>query len=228
MEKTSYNAFDLLFLAILLVSGIFALRRGLVREVLALGSWILAALFAFALFSTVRPLLDEYIKNKMLADAATGVGLFCVAIIILVPLGDFVSSLVRSPKLSAIDRSLGFVFGLIRGFIIMSLVYLSLTFVFPEEPEGKVHQPPWLEKSKTKPVLAYGVDLLKSLVPEGADEKLAEALKKKQKAEKEAAEDAAEHLDELSTPVPEVSGFKGEDSSYDDKERERMDEIFDE
>jgi len=225
-NASSYNAFDLLALGVLLISGIFALRRGLVREVLSLGTWILAAMFALALYPTALPLAQKYIKNEMLAQAVAGVALFCIAIIILVPLGDYISGLVKSPKLSAIDRSLGFVFGLIRGFVIMCIVFLGLTLVLPEEEKD---QPDWFQRAKTKPVLVYGVDLLKSLVPEKADEKMAEALKKKGEEAKKAAKKAAddEKLEEMSTPVPAVEGYKGEDSSYDNNAREKMNDLFD-
>ncbi len=223
MENASFNIFDLLVAVILIASGVFAFRRGLIREILSLGTWVLAAVFTFSLYPMARPFFNEHIKNAMLADAATALGLFCLAIVTLVPLGDYLTGLVKSPTLSSIDRSLGFVFGVIRGFVIMCLLYLATTFVWPEGHDG---QPSWLAEARTKPALAYGVDLIKSLTPEGVEDEAAEQLERSREAAEEAAEDAR-RLEDISTPVPVYRGNKGETPSYGDETRDTMDTLMD-
>ena len=223
MENSQFNAFDLTLAAVLVSSGIFAFRRGLVREVMALGTWVLASIFSFSFYPLAKPLVEAQIKNPMLADAATAIGLFCVAIIVLVPLGDYLSGLVKTPTLSSIDRSLGFVFGLLRGFIIMCLLYLAMTFAWPEDQDT---QPVWLAKAKTKPALAYGVDILKSIVPETVTEDTKDMLEENRDAAAKAVEDA-KRLDEISTPVPTYSKTKEKASSYGDESRDKMNNLID-
>ncbi len=222
MDNPSFNMFDVFVVLVLVSSGVFAFRRGLVREVMSLGSWVLASLFAFGFYPMAQPFFREHIRNEMLADASTALGLFALAIVILVPLGDYLSGLVKTPTLSSIDRSLGFVFGLIRGFVIMCLIYLGTTFIWPEAGDA---QPRWLEGARTKTTLAYGVDLLKSLVPEDPQAALDEQLKKSRKAAEEAVENA-QRLEDISTAVPVYKGNKAEaPSTYDDKAREKMDDL---
>lgn len=222
MENAHFNVFDLIGALVLVASGIFAFRRGLVREVMALGTWVLASLFAFSFYPIARPILEEHIKNQMLADAATSVGLFCIAIIILVPLGDYLTGLVKTPTLSSIDRSLGFVFGLVRGFIIMCLLYLGTTFVWPADQDT---QPKWLAESKTKPALAYGVDLLKSVVPDTVEG--AEATLKKSKEKAAETVDDVKRLEDISTPVPTYTKKNIPTSSYGTDSRSNMDNLID-
>ena len=219
---THFNIFDAIGALVLISSGIFAFRRGLVREVMALGTWVLASVFAFSLYPAARPFLEEQIKNQMLADAATAVGLFCVAIIVLVPLGDYLSGLVKTPTLSSIDRSLGFVFGLIRGFIVMCLLYLVTTFIWPEDAES---QPKWLAEAKTTPALAYGVDLLKSVVPETTE--TADDVLQKSREQAERAIDDAKRLEDISTPVPAYTNKNIPSSSYGNDSRSNMDNLID-
>lgn len=223
MENAQFNVFDLLVAAVLVASGVFAFRRGLIKEILALGTWVLAAVFTFSFYPMARPFFNEHIKNAMLADAATAVGLFCLAIVTLVPLGDYLTGLVKSPTLSSIDRSLGFVFGIVRGFVIMCLLYLATTFIWPE---GTDMQPSWLAGARTKPALAYGVDMIKSLVPENAEEEAAKQLERSREAAREAVEDAR-RLEDISTPVPVYKGNKGETPSYGDDTRGSMDNLID-
>lgn len=223
MENSSFNAFDLTLAGVLVLSGIFAFRRGLVREVMALGTWVLASIFAFSFYPVARPFLEAHIKNQMLADACTAIGLFCLAIITLVPLGDYLTSLIKTPTLTSIDRSLGFVFGVVRGFIVMCLMYLGLTYVYSDDVEA---QPKWLSTAKTQSVLAYGVDLLKSVMPEDAAEKTADTLEKSREAAQEAAEEA-KRLEEISTPVPVYTKKDEKASSYGNDSREKMNNLID-
>jgi len=223
MDNAHFNIFDLLVAAVLVASGIFAFRRGLVREIMALGTWVLASVFAFSFYPLARPFLHEHIKNEMLADAATAIGLFCIAIVLLVPLGDYLTGLVKSPTLSSIDRSLGFVFGIVRGFVIMCLLFLGTTFIWPADGDA---QPAWLEQARTKPALAYGVEVIKSLVPEDPESAAAQQLEKSREAAEEAVENA-KRLDDISTPVPVYHGNRGTTPSYGDDTRDKMDDLMD-
>lgn len=223
MENAHFNGFDAFVALILISSGIFAFRRGLVREVMALGTWVLASVFAFSFYPMAQPILRGHIKNEMLADAATAVGLFCIAIITLVPLGDYLSGLVKTPTLSSIDRSLGFVFGLIRGFVILCLLYMGTTFVWPEDQDA---QPVWLAQARTKPALAYGVDMLRSVVPDSPED-AAEANARKSREAAQEAVDSAKRLEDISTPVPTYSVKEKNPSSYKDEARDKMNNLFD-
>jgi uncharacterized membrane protein required for colicin V production len=75
--------------------------------------------------------MSHYIKNEMGADAAAALALFCASLIVLIPVGHLVSSLIKGDTLTAIDRSLGFVFGLIRGALVVSLLYLGASWIWP-------------------------------------------------------------------------------------------------
>ncbi|MGE4351823.1 MAG: CvpA family protein [Bdellovibrionales bacterium] len=223
MENSQFNAFDAIGALVLIASGIFAFRRGLVREIMALGTWVLSSIFAFTFYPLAKPFLEEHIQNQMLADACTAIGLFSLAIVLLVPLGDYLTSLVKTPTLSSIDRSLGFVFGLIRGFIIMCLIYLGTTFIWSaDQPED---QPQWLAQAKTQSALAYGVDLLKSIVPDSVEDASEIAQKHKEKAQ-EAADDL-QRLEDMSTPVPTYTNKNIPTSSYGEETRDTMDTLID-
>ncbi|MDD3182525.1 MAG: CvpA family protein [Alphaproteobacteria bacterium] len=222
METTHFNVFDLIGALVLVSSGVFAFRRGLVREIMALGTWVLASLFAFSFYPLARPFLEQQIKNQMLADAATAVGLFCIAIIVLVPLGDYLTGLVKTPTLSSIDRSLGFVFGLLRGFIIMCLLYLGTTFIWPADQNA---QPKWLSEAKTQSALAYGVNLLKSIVPETTEG--TEEMLNKSREEAQQSVDDVKRLEDISTPVPTYTKKNVPVSSYGTDSRSNMDNLVD-
>jgi membrane protein required for colicin V production len=86
--------------------------------------------------------------------------------------------------------------------------------------------PDWLNEAKTKPLLSYGAELIKSFVPKEELEEKEERLRKARDAAEKATE-AARRLDEISTPVPMIDRDKKDRSpSYGDKSRENMDNLI--
>jgi membrane protein required for colicin V production len=150
---------DLVVIGVLLLSGILAFARGFVHEVLSLGAWIGAALAAILGLPYVRPLAREFISLPLLADVAGGGVLFLVALLVLSLLTRAISRRVQDSALNAVDRSLGFLFGLARGALLVCLAYIPLNWLMtPGE------QPAWLVEARSRPLIARGADMLQSLV----------------------------------------------------------------
>jgi membrane protein required for colicin V production len=221
MEHSGFNMFDLGVAALLLLSGIFAFRRGFVKEIFSLGTWIGASIIAATYYPVLKPwVMQHHIKNDLAASAIAALGLFGLSLLALIPTGNVLAGLIKGPTMTSIDRSLGFVFGLLRGLLVLCLVYLCLTFIWPKAEE----QPTWLAEARTKPLLADGADMLKNFVPKDEREEAAEELEKSRKKATKAIEDA-ERLDEISTPVPSAGKKDGKTPSYDEKLRGVMDDL---
>lgn len=224
MDPSTLNTVDLVVISVIALSGIFAFKRGLVREVFSLGSWIAAAYIAARYYQDIQPWMKEhYLKKDLAAQAASAVALFCGTLIVLIPIGNYLVGIIKGPTMTTLDRSLGFVFGLLRGALVLSLVYLCFLWAWPNKEE----QPKWLSEAKTKPVLVYSAEVVKSFIPKDDQEKAAEEVLKSREAAEKAVEDA-EHLDIISTPVPKADRDAEEGSPvYDNTNSERMDEIID-
>jgi membrane protein required for colicin V production len=171
-QHSGFNAVDLAVVATILISGALALWRGLVRELLSLAAWTGAAFAAVYFYPTLRPWMHEHIKNDFGADVASGFAVFCIALLILLPLAYFVSGLVRGKALTAIDRSLGFLFGIARGALIVSLLFFVTLWVWPE----KEKEPALLAQAKTRPLLASGADVMKDFLPQEEMKKMTERM----------------------------------------------------
>lgn len=198
MGHSGFNTFDLLAIGFLLAAGIHAFRRGFVKEVFMLGTWTLATLIAANYYPALTPwVMSHNIKNHLAAEAIAAIAIFGLTLLALIPTGNFLAGLIKGPTLTSIDRSLGFVFGLLKGLLILCLLFLVMSFIWPKEEE----QPAWLAQARIKPLLADGADMLKSFVPEGEREHAEAELQKSRDAATKAVDDA-QHLEELSTPVP--------------------------
>lgn len=132
---------DGIAIAIIALSGLLALARGFVREVLGIGAWIGAGLAAFAFYPDVEPQLAGVVHQpKLILPLSIGL-VFIVVLIVLSIISTWLGSKVRDSALSGIDRTLGLAFGLVRGAVIVCLAYIGLSiFLQPSEwPPGIVH-----------------------------------------------------------------------------------------
>lgn len=127
------NVVDLAVLAILGISALLGLSRGLVRELLGLGSWILAGLASYRFAPALIPAAQEALGNPDLADPLAYVGVFVVVLIALSLLSNLVGRLVRFSVLGGLDRTLGLVFGLVRGAAVLVAAYIPLALMLPPE-----------------------------------------------------------------------------------------------
>lgn len=207
-----FNNFDYIVLSIIVVSGLLALLRGFVRELFSLVAWVGAYFIGTKFYGPAVPLVQDYIKSDRVAEWAAIAIVFTVVLILLSIAGYFVSGFIKGKALTIIDRSLGFLYGLLRGALIVSLVYLGAVMILwpdmdeavsktrTEENEKRNEPPDFLLKARTRPLLSYGARTLMLLVPkEMIDKELKNVEAQKlelQEAVRQRALDAAEAAEE--------------------------------
>jgi len=220
METESvFNNLDYIVLTVILLSALLALLRGFVRELFSLVAWVGAYFASLKLYTLAIPLSKHYIKNTQVAEWGAMAIVFVISLIILSVIGYFVCRLIKGKTLTAIDRVLGFFYGLARGVLVVSLVYLGAVMIlWPDIDASSVEKamdtdrnepPEFLLKAKTRPLLAWGGKALMTFVPQ---EMLDEGIKsvESQKDElkrviREETDNARESLD-LSTDDDDVKG----------------------
>jgi membrane protein required for colicin V production len=155
-----HTAADIAVIAVILISAVLAFIRGLTREAISLGTWLLAVYLAFTQYAHVAPYLADKISNESIRSLCAGVIIFVGVLLILLPIGFYLRGFVKGEQVTAIDRSLGFVFGAGRGYLLMSILYLIYAWLQPEEK-----QPDWLKEANTRPALVYGSDMIRKVIP---------------------------------------------------------------
>jgi membrane protein required for colicin V production len=188
------NALDLAVLGIIGLSAVFAFARGFVREALSIAAWVGAAAVTLYAFNDVYAVAIRFVTTPLLADLVAGAGLFIVSLIVLTIVTGFLARSVRYSALSPIDRTLGFVFGLLRGAALVSLAFLLLDVsVQPNDRPG------WVKEAKSAPLLAQGADILRNMLPESLKLRSAAAIDDAQRT-LDQAKDAQRAIRALSNP----------------------------
>jgi len=127
--------FDYAVLAIVGISVLLSIIHGFVRELLALASWIVAFLVAQNYAAALAPLLPAAITSGSLRLLVAFLAAFLTVLLAMTLIAILVSRLFHSAGLGLVDRVLGAVFGLVRGFaIVMVVVLLAGLTALPRQP----------------------------------------------------------------------------------------------
>jgi membrane protein required for colicin V production len=124
---------DLAIFGFLLISGLLAFVRGLVREVLGIAAWAGSLAIAFFALPTMRGFVRNWIPQPEWIDPASFIVVFIVSLIILTLIARGIGGFVRRSALGGVDRTLGLVFGLVRGAAVVIVAYIIGQMVFPIE-----------------------------------------------------------------------------------------------
>jgi membrane protein required for colicin V production len=219
MDSLPVNILDLAIIAILLVSGGLAFMRGFVHEVLAVAAWVGAALATLHGLPALRGIARAQISSTFVADLVTGAVIFLVSLLVFAVVTKAISRRVRESALNSVDSSLGFIFGLLRGAVIVCLAYMLADWIIGRDP-----QPQWLAQAKARPLMERGAQMIRSIAPDELG--LAE---EKTRAAADGAQDVLEMqraYRNLTSPQPRKTNDQGNDGAYSSGERKDMDRLF--
>ena len=114
---------DLVLLAVMLISGLLAMVRGFMREILSIAAWGAAALVTLYAFSKLLPTAKTYFNNDTVASIVVVAGTFIGTLIVVSVITVRISDMILDSRIGALDRTLGFLFGLARGLLIVVVAY---------------------------------------------------------------------------------------------------------
>jgi membrane protein required for colicin V production len=165
---------DLGVLGVVFVSALLSMMRGFTREVLAIGSWVAAAAAAYYLHPKVMPYLESYIHKPAILQAAAAAIVFFATLVVVSLITVRLSDAILDSKIGALDRSLGFVFGAARGFLLAVVAFAIFNWLV-----GDKQQPGWVQDAKTRPMLVDTANRIVAMLPEDAATQLETMVKSK-------------------------------------------------
>ncbi|MGC2224670.1 MAG: CvpA family protein [Methylocella sp.] len=152
---------DLGLIAVVLISAFLAMLRGFTREVLAIASWGAAAVAAIYLHPLVLPYVKPYIAKDVIALAVAAAAVFFVTLIVVSLITIKLSDAILDSKVGALDRSLGFLFGAVRGLLLCVIAFVFFNWLVPAQT-----QPQWVKTARMRPLLQATGDQLMAILPD--------------------------------------------------------------
>lgn len=164
-----FTLIDGIVAGIIILSALLAFARGIVRESLAILGWIGAAVVAFALAPAVEPLIPEIpVLGSFLADScelsmiAAFAAVFAVALMVISLITPYFSSLVQKSAISSIDQGLGFLFGALRGVVLVAVGFFVYDTIMSNQSV------PMVDDSRSASIFAGFTDRVEEQNPEQA------------------------------------------------------------
>jgi membrane protein required for colicin V production len=153
------NLLDVAFLLVLIVSVVGGLVRGLIREVLGLVGLVLGFVLAVLLAPAVAPHLEKWMVHAA-AYAVAFLGLFFFMVIVAGILGNLLTRFMETIHLSCLNRLAGGLFGLVRGALLIIVLFWGLLF-FVDHPERMMN------RSRLAPLVYRGAQWFGGILPGG-------------------------------------------------------------
>jgi len=153
---------DFILVGVMFLSALLAMMRGFTREFFSIVAWASAAVGAVYAFREFQPWARAQIQPNTVADIALLGGSFLIILAVVSFITMRISDLILDSRVGAIDRSLGFVFGLGRGLLLVVVMFLFFTYFVQDERQ----QPSWVKDARFKPLLETTGERLVALLPE--------------------------------------------------------------
>ncbi|MEX0751323.1 MAG: CvpA family protein [Xanthobacteraceae bacterium] len=208
---------DLILLVVMLVSAMLALIRGFMREILSIAAWVIGALTAIYFSTRLGPVVKSYFNlGDTASNAIAAAGVFLVTLLVVSVITVRISDMILDSRVGALDRTLGFLFGLGRGLIIVVVAFLFFDWLVPAKS-----QPAWVQTAKSKVVLESTGEWLKSLLPDDPESTILKRLKPPSGDDQDAP-DAPPPETRSGLDAPAGAGLRGETTGYGRTDRDDM------
>ena len=139
--------FDVIILVLILISALFAFFRGFSLELLSISVWIISFFGSYAYGNNLVNFFNKIVNNILISTAISYVLAFLIIFVIFSFLTRKFSVFIKDSYVGLIDKSLGFIFGILRGYVIVSLCF----FLFDYFYNGKRLE--FIDNSKIIPVI---------------------------------------------------------------------------
>ena len=164
-----FTLVDGIVAVIIVISAILAYSRGLVRETLAIGGWVLAAVVAYFFAADVQPLMGEIpVLGDFLGDSfelsmiAAFAAVFAVTLVVVSIFTPLFAGAVQRSALGGVDQGLGFLFGVLRGVLLVVVALVVYDRLLVTDPV------PMIDDSRTSKLFAEISDNVDEAIPEDA------------------------------------------------------------
>ena len=212
---------DMLLLGIMLISGLLAMIRGFIREILSIAAWAGAAAATVLLYGPLLPIAKANISSDMVASGVVIGGVFLLTLLIVSSVTVRISDKVLDSRIGALDRTLGFLFGLGRGLIIVVVAFLFFAWLVPP-----AKQPDGVRNAKSLEVLNKTGEWLQALLPQDMDNYLSQWFKRRPKGDEQEPPEAPPGR-RSNLGFPEITGAVQSRDGYQRADRTDMRQLID-
>ena len=130
------NLFDFLILLILVYNLIQCFLKGFSLSLISFMKWILSLIITIILVPKLQPFVSEYIQSEFINSIGLGVAIFIFTLFIIILVGKTLSRAVTWTGVGPIDKTFGFLFGFLKGYIVSVCLFTIFNWFYPYQNWG--------------------------------------------------------------------------------------------
>ena len=138
---------DLIIIILIFISAFFAFIRGFSLEILSLSGWIFSIGISYLYGDLASNKINQILDNFLISTVISYVFSFILLLITFSYVTKNVSSLIKNSFAGLLDRSLGFFYGLLRGYLLICFCYFCFDYFYSGS------KPIFMESSKLVPII---------------------------------------------------------------------------
>jgi membrane protein required for colicin V production len=131
--KDSIAIFDLLVALIIIYSMVRCGAKGFVLSLFSFSKWLAALVITIVLVPKLNPWVQDYIESKFITDVGLGIFVFIISLFIVINLSKALNSVIKWSGVGSVDKSFGFVFGILKGYIVCVCIFSLLNWFYPHQ-----------------------------------------------------------------------------------------------
>tara|TARA_B100001996_G_C18480602_1_gene523611 strand:- start:195 stop:719 length:525 start_codon:yes stop_codon:yes gene_type:complete len=158
------NIFDIVFIIVCLISLFFAIKNGLIKSFFNLVKWIAIIYIIKNIFFYLRPIFDQYISNQTISDVSIFFLTLIVSYILISSINRVIIGIIQPKRSGFVDFSLGGLFGILRGYIIIVLLFSSINSTIDSK-----NWPDYINNGSFFTIVEYGDEFINA-IPQRIDQ----------------------------------------------------------
>ena len=145
-----FQLFDLIYLALTILSLIKCSSKGFVLSILSASKWLFSYVVTLYLFPKAKPFVEDILDNEYVLDIVLGLSIFIIVLFIVLMINKGISKAVTYSGMGTLDKIFGFFFGFLKGYVIAVCVFATINIVYNHKnwplDLKKSFSFPWVEK----------------------------------------------------------------------------------
>lgn len=218
------NNLDVIILAVIAISALIALSRGLIKEVLSIIGWVLVTALIIYLLPPLLPVVKNFVNSGIMAGILASLIIFVVFSIGWIYFSAHITTKIRTSKLNGLDRMLGLFFGVMRAFLLIILFNILVNWMIPQDKQSEI-----LSESKYFQLAGKFAKPVEEMIPPETLDLIKNTAKDLTPEEKEQQkeQDALALFEKLAQPQIKGKEHKETAEGYKESERDSLDRLID-
>ena len=132
----SINLFDVIFLIILIYFTTQCFLKGFSLSLISFMKWIFSTIVTIILVPKFQPIVSNYIESNFINSVGIGIAVFFVTLFVTILVGKSLSKAVTWTGVGSVDKSFGFLFGLLKGYVVAVCLFSIFNWFYPYQNWG--------------------------------------------------------------------------------------------